>query len=150
MRKKAFFFFLFFLAAVASCGLKWKNDAQGPEDSEKPAAGFTDPKLFLISQEELARKVESKQKKEYSFELVDLRLESDHQKKHIIGDVNIPLRKVRFLAEQMFGKQNDIVFYGYSQGDRSSMNAVILMINKGFEHVALLDGGIEEWKGETE
>ena len=106
--------------------------------------------LASISQEVLAKKIIQKQERKILFSLVDLRLEGEYQSGHLPGAVNAPLKKLRFLAESMFAKNDEIIFYGYSREDRASVNAMILLGNKGFKHISLLDGGFEEWKGKVE
>ena len=103
-----------------------------------------------MDRETLARKIQEKKEKKASFQLVDLRNEVDYQKGHLPGAVNIPLKKLSFVAEKMFDKGEEIVFYGYSRNDNAGMNAPILMQNKGFTSVKLLEGGMQEWKGEIE
>ena len=103
-----------------------------------------------MSPARLELKIREKEEKKASFSLVDLRLESDYGAGRIQGAVNIPLKKLRFLGEKMLGRSEDIYFYGYSSDDRAAVNAVILLVNKGFQHVFLLDGGVKEWKGKLE
>ncbi len=111
---------------------------------------FEPSKMIWIGQEELARRIKDKKQNKDAFELVDLRLETDYQKGHIPGAQNVPIQKMRFELESRFEKQDEIIFYGYSREDLASANAVIMMVNKGFAKVALLDGGYKDWKGEIE
>ena len=124
-----------------------QNDAQHLTRDIRRSGGFQASEVIFISQDKLAEKIVRKSQKKLSFELVDLRLEVDYQGGHIPGALNIPLKTLRFLAEQMLAKSDDVVFYGYCRNDAASVNAVVLLVNKGFERVSLLEGGIEEWKG---
>jgi len=103
-----------------------------------------------ISEDALADKLEERHLLKIVFALVDLRTEGDYAAGHIPGAVNIPLAKLRFTGEAMFSKEEDVIFYGYSRDDLAAVDAVILFVNKGFRHVALVEGGIAEWKGKTE
>ena len=112
--------------------------------------GFTSADLVFVSPAQLEVKLREKEEKKASFKLVDLRLEADYAKGHIQGAVNIPLKKLRFAGESVLSRSEDTFFYGYSSDDRAAVNAVILLVNKGFQHVFLLDGGVKGWKGKLE
>ncbi len=81
---------------------------------------------------------------------VDLRNEADYKKSFIPGSINIPFKKLSFLAEKFFSKSDEIVFLGYSDSDHVSVNAVIFMKNKGFTRCSVLEGGIGAWTGDLE
>ena len=101
-------------------------------------------------QQTLADKIQQKKEDKISFHLVDLRIEADYGKGHLPGAVNVPLKKLSFVAEKMFDPKEEVIFYGYSKNDNASTNALILMQNKGYANVSLLEGGIKEWKGQVE
>ena len=121
----------------------------GAVAGERSHAAFTADRLVWIQPADLAHKIEEKRAKRYFFNLVDLRLEVDFLKGGIPGAVNIPLVKLRFVAEREFDKSEDLVLYGYSRDDRASVNAVVLLVNKGYGHVMLLEGGWEAWHGQV-
>lgn len=102
----------------------------------------------MIDAPTLEQKLRDRLEKKTHFSLVDLRNEADYQKGHILGAQNVPLKKLRFVAEKMFGPTEEIIFYGHSRNDNASTNALILLGQKGFENVRLLEGGIQEWKGD--
>ena len=106
--------------------------------------------LVWVSPETVAEKIEARREKKIDFKLVDLRLEADYGKMHLPGAVNIPISKLRFLAEARFLKSDEIIFYGYSRQDPAVVNAAVLLGNKGFQHISLMEGGVEEWKGKRE
>ncbi len=127
-----------------------ENDAERLSVAQKPLTGFQASGLAFIEPKILAERIEQKRRNEISFQLVDLRLEADYRLGRLPGAVNMPLKKLPFMAEQALDKKETIVFYGYSRNDQASVNAVILLANKGFENVWLLDGGIAEWQGKIE
>ncbi len=146
-----FIFVLFIGIAAGVCGAYTENDAvRLSADAKSSVTGFRTEQLVYIDQEMLSAKIRLKKDNRISFQLVDLRLEVEYRRGHIPGAINMPVRKLSFLAEQMLAKTDDIVLYGYSEDDRASVNAVILLINKGFCHISFLQGGIEKWKGEME
>ena len=137
---------------VAPYGLAYtQNDAAGlTTDAGRVSSGFSAAGLVVVDRDTVARKIEEKREKRISFALVDLRLETEFKEGHLPGAVNVPFKKLRFLAERMFGKSDEIIFYGYSRNDAAGVDAVILLENKGFGHVSLMTGGMQEWKGPKE
>lgn len=81
---------------------------------------------------------------------VDLRNEADYKQSFIPGSINIPYKKLSFLAEKFFSKSDEIVFLGYPDADHVSVNAVTFMKNKGFTNCSVLQGGIGGWTGDLE
>ena len=82
--------------------------------------------------------------------LVDTRNETDYQKGHLPGAMNIPLGKMRFEAERLLDKEQDVVCYGYSRNDPASVNAVIFLANRNYQHVLFFEEGAMGWKGAWE
>ena len=128
-----------------------QNDAAGlTENTQRSAGGFASAGLVIVDPETVARKVLEKQENKTSFQLVDLRLEAEFNKGHLPGALNVPYKKLGFLAEKMFDLKEDIILYGYSENDAVGVDAVIRLENKGFRRVSLMAGGIKEWKGKKE
>jgi rhodanese-related sulfurtransferase len=142
-------FLLFMLAVVAVAGTGDRAFGSPSEGivSPSPAAGFTLQKLVRISQESLAQKIRDKKDEKYFFTLVDTRNEADYQKGHIPGAINIPLGKMRFVAERVLDKEKDVVCYGYSRDDQASVDAVIFLANRNYNHVMFFEDGAMGWKG---
>ncbi len=151
MKRSSFVLTVLWLAGIGTAAWAYtENDAARLSADFRRSGGVSSEAPVMIDEKALAEKIEQKRDKKISFTLVDLRLEAEYQEGHIPGAVNLPLKKLRFLAEQTLAKADDIIFYGYSRDDQASVNAVILLRNKGFERVALLTGGIDEWKGKKE
>lgn len=115
-------------------------------DADHQRGRFTPDQLVMIDAETVAHMIEEKQLKKREFQLVDLRLEVDFEKGSIPGALNIPLKKLSFMADQVLKPSDEIICYGYSKDDKASVNAVILLINKGYQKVFLLEGGFKDWK----
>jgi len=103
-----------------------------------------------IEPDRLTEKLEGRSEGGFFFHLVDLRREADYAEGHISGAVNVPMSKLPYIAEKIFGKTDEVIFYGYSSRDRAAVNAVLFMSNKGFTSVSLLSGGIQGWTGAVE
>ena len=118
---------------------------------EAPAAidaggGFSSGKLQVIDQASLAKKIRDKKNKKYKFTLIDTRDESDFNKGHIPGALNLPFKKHRFLAESVVPIDEDVVCYGYSSDRPSDINAAIYLMNHGYRHVWFFKEGMDGWK----
>ena len=112
--------------------------------------GFVPGKLQVIDQASLAQKIKDKKDKKYNFTLIDTRSESDFQKGSIPGAINLPFKKHRFLAESVVSTNEDVVCYGYSSSTPSDINAVIYLMNHGYEHVWYFKEGMAGWKKDSE
>ncbi len=149
-----FFLALFIFIVLGSSGNAQgytENDAQGLNAAFRGVSGSSEKgSIVFIDDKVLAQKIKDKAQKQISFNLVDLRLETDYGLAHIPGAVNIPLKKLKFVAEQVFDKSEEIIFYGYSEDDKAAVNSVIFLANKGFKNICLLQGGIKQWKGLVE
>ncbi len=99
---------------------------------------------------ELADRIAAGGTKTAGFFWVDLRNEADYRREFIPGSINIPFKKLPFLAEKFFSKSDEVVFFSYPDSDHVSVNAVIFMKNKGFERCSVLEGGIGSWTGDLE
>ena len=107
--------------------------------------GFSDEKLQIIDRASLAAKIRDKKENKYDFTLIDTRSESDFQKSHIPGAVNLPFKKHRFLAEAHVPTDEDVVCYGYSSAIPSDVNAAIYLMNHGYAHVWFFKEGMTGW-----
>lgn len=118
-----------------------------PADSGAQTIATQDSvQISRITAAELRQKLEDQKAGKIFFDLVDLRLEKDFAAGFIPGAVNIPLKKLPFVAEKIFGKSDEIIFYGYSEGDRASINAGIFLKNKGFSKLLFLESGYKGWQ----
>lgn len=104
----------------------------------------------VMQAKELADRIASGGAKTAGFYWVDLRNEADYKRSFIPGSLNIPFKKLPFLAEKFFSKSDEVVFLGYPDTDQISVNAVIFMKNKGFARCSVLKGGIGAWTGDLE
>ena len=99
---------------------------------------------------ELADRIAEGGARTVGFFWVDLRNEADFKRSFIPGSINIPFKKLPFLAEKFFSKSDEVVFLGYPDSDQISVNAVIFMKNKGFTRCSVLEGGIGGWTRDLE
>ncbi len=121
------------------------------EDGTKSLIGGKGkPVLRVMTEDELKAKLEGSQHLGFGFYLVDLRNEADFRKGFIPGAVNIPSRKLPFIAEKVFSKSDEVVFYSYAKSESISANAVILLKNKGYQNCYIFSGGLEAWSGMIE
>lgn len=104
----------------------------------------------VITPQDLSEKIKQKEEHKAALFVVDIRNEFDFQKGAIEGAVNVPRKKLRFLAEKLFQKTDPIVIYGYSLDDKAAVNSVIFLINKGYQQVMFLEGGWKAWQKEKE
>jgi rhodanese-related sulfurtransferase len=104
----------------------------------------------VIQARELSDRIQAGGAKLVGFYWVDLRNEADFKKSYIPGSINMPYKKLSFLAEKFFSKSDEIVFFGYPDTDHVSVNAVVFMKNKGFMRCSILKGGIGAWTGDLE
>ena len=103
-----------------------------------------------VGARELADRMEAGGPGRVGLFLVDLRTEADYKRESVPGSVNIPFKKLPFLAEKFFSKSDEVVFMGYPDSDHVSVNAVVFMKNKGFTRCSILKGGIGSWTGDLE
>jgi len=103
-----------------------------------------------IGGEALRKKLQDSRGRGLGFHAVDLRTEAEYRDSFIPGTVSVPFQKLRFIAEKLFAKSDEIVFVGRSGKDPSAANAVIFMKNKGYNNCFTLEGGLEGWGGELE
>jgi len=70
---------------------------------------------------------------------------ASYQECHIAGSVSVPFAQ---LAEKLLGWKKDAQIVLYCANDHCplSKNAAELLLKKGFTHVRLYEGGIDEWK----
>ena len=78
--------------------------------------------------------------------ILDVRTESEHQKKHIPGAVSIPLGQVKDQAEAVLTDKNAMIFVHCRSGGRSTMAAKEL-IRLGYKNVYDFKK-ITRWPGE--
>ncbi len=100
-----------------------------------------------ISEAELISKLSARDKFGMGFHLVDLRNESEFLKGFIPGAINIPSKKLTFIAEKVFSKADEVVFYSHSKTKHAAENAVTFMKNKGFVNCFIFAEGIDNWSG---
>ena len=79
--------------------------------------------------------------------ILDVRSESEHQKKRIPGAISIPLGQVKDRAEQELPDKNAMIFVHCRSGGRSTMAAKEL-IKLGYKNVYDFKK-ITKWPGET-
>jgi|GEM_PF-3645489 len=103
-----------------------------------------------ISAVDLKQRIALRREKKDTFQLVDLRTEAEFAKGRLPGAINIPLKKLTFLAEKVLNKRGDVIFYGYSPQDKGSVNAAIRAGQSGFTRLFLLDCGYAGWSGDTD
>lgn len=133
------------LVSVTACIPACAESA--PADNVQRRAGvFLPSQVDHIGGVELRRLIRERDDLGKVFHLVDLRNEADHAQGAIPGAVNVPLKKLSFVAEKRFGLSEPIVLYGYSADDRASINAVVLLANKGYRNISFYDGGYADWK----
>lgn len=77
--------------------------------------------------------------------LIDVRSASAYQSSHIEGSVNIPAAA---LANKRFGAKKMLVLVDDSLGQRYARQAADMLVRKGQERVAVLEGGIAGWTRE--
>ena len=134
------------LLVLASTGAFTCFEASGAMDG---GGGFSSAKLQIIDQASLAKKIQDKKDKKYDFTLIDTRSESDFQKGAIPGAINLPFKKHRFLVGSVVPTNADVVCYGYSSNTPSDVNAVIYLMNHGYEHVWFFREGMEGWESQN-
>lgn len=115
------------------------------ENIERRTGVFLPSHLRHIERGELKRLIRERDEQGKPFHLVDLRNEADHAGGALPGAVNVPLKKLSFVAEKRFGMTEPIVLYGYSTVDRASVNAAVLLANKGYRNVSYYDEGYAGW-----
>lgn len=110
--------------------------------------GYGDASVMRSAQ--LAERIQAGGVKTVGLFWVDLRNEADYKQSFIPGSINIPYKKLSFLAEKFFSKSDEVVFLSYPDADHVSVNAVTFMKNKGFTNCSVLQGGIGGWTGDFE
>ncbi|MFT5207271.1 MAG: rhodanese-related sulfurtransferase [Candidatus Omnitrophota bacterium] len=116
--------------------------------NQSSTAGGKGPVLIkTISEADLLSKLNARDKFGLGFHLVDLRNESDFLKGFIPGAINIPSKKLTFIAEKVFSKADEVVFYSHSKTTHSAENAVTFMKNKGFMNCFVFAEGMDNWSG---
>lgn len=81
------------------------------------------------------------------FVLVDVRSPEYFTEEHILGAINVPLKKIQEWATQVAkSASEDIVIYLYSEDGKESDRAAKLLRQRGFSHYISIVGGLREWK----
>lgn len=131
-------------AMAVACWLA-SSAVAGAAPAQRASGGYPS-----IQAAELAKKIASNRNGAGGLFWVDLRNEADFKRGFIPGSINIPFKKLSFLAEKFFSRSDDVVFISYPDSDHVSVNAVIFMKNKGFSRCSVLEGGIGAWTGDLE
>lgn len=121
------------------------NDREPADRTQRRAGSFIPARLRHIETPELRRMILERDDPGKSFSLVDLRSEASYAQGALPGAVNTPLKKLTFVAEKLFSPTEPIVLYGYSAQDKASVNAVVLLANKGYCNISFYDGGYAGW-----
>lgn len=135
-------FFLLTLIPAQAHATETRETYFEPSETRSFQSGM----LEYITHRGIAKKLRDRLDNKADFFLVDLRKEVDFAQGSIEGSINVPIQKLSFLAEKMFQKTDDIVFYRYSNNDQAAINAVILLKNKGFGRVSFYEAGYDGWK----
>ena len=135
-----------FIFGAQLAGAETATDPYGRYVTQVKAGKFEPGQWETISIGALADKIEKMWQGGPEFVLVDLRNKHDFMQGAVPEAVNIPLQKLSFYAGRSFQKEDEIVFYGYSSGDKASVNAVILLAHKGYKRLFLLEGGWAAWR----
>jgi rhodanese-related sulfurtransferase len=78
---------------------------------------------------------------------VDVRSLAEYEQAHLAGAIHIPLEELADRAGELDGNQT-IVIYVLSLGDKGAAEAAMLLYERGFTRVVVLEGGIQRWYGE--
>ncbi len=81
--------------------------------------------------------------------ILDVRTRDEYNKIRIPNSILIDIYKPDF-AQKIEQLDHTKSYFVYCRSGVRSLNAVMLMINMGFENVFNLSGGIIEWEGEVE
>lgn len=103
--------------------------------------------ISSVSGDKIFDRLKSASVENIGFWLVDLRTEAEFYKKFIPGAINIPYKKLSFMAEKIFMPTDNIVFYGYPGSVNDAINACTFMKQKGFDNCMVLENGIDGWPG---
>lgn len=95
-----------------------------------------------IGREELKRKMDRGEK----FTLVDARSTYSYKEEHMKGAISLPLDEVDEKAEQILGKNDEIIVYCSSFSCTASGDEVRKLRKMGFKNVRHYAGGIKDWK----
>lgn len=106
--------------------------------------------ILTVSGDKIFDRMKSSEAENIGFWLVDLRTEAEFNKKFIPGAINIPYKKLSFMAEKIFMQSDNIVFYGNPGFIHDSVNACTFMKQKGFDNCNVLENGIDGWPGHYE
>jgi rhodanese-related sulfurtransferase len=76
--------------------------------------------------------------------ILDVRPREIYNDSHILGAMDFPMNKLVDLAKRNLESQRDIYVYGAS--DEETAQAAAMLREAGFQCVAELKGGLQEWK----
>ncbi len=77
--------------------------------------------------------------------LIDVRNAAAYEAVHIEGSMNIPAET---LAQKMIPRQKILVLTDNALGQKAARGAADLLVQKGYERVFVLQGGVSGWKAE--
>ncbi|MCG3175494.1 MAG: hypothetical protein MOGMAGMI_00423 [Candidatus Omnitrophica bacterium] len=120
-------------------------ESERAEAVEKRAGVFRPEQLRHVDTADVWRMILERDTRGQALQLVDLRIEADFAKGALPGAVNIPLKKMSFKAEAALNRTDPIVLYGYGSRDRSSINAAVLLAQKGYSNMSFYDDGYPGW-----
>jgi rhodanese-related sulfurtransferase len=78
---------------------------------------------------------------------VDVRSLAEYEQAHLARAIHIPLEELTERAGELDGNQT-IVIYVLTSGDKGAAQAAMLLYERGFASVVVLEGGIQRWYGE--
>lgn len=81
--------------------------------------------------------------------LLDVRTPEEYNEKHIPGALNINIQDPDF-QDKIDELPGDKEYLVYCRSGSRSAKACMMMASQGFENLCNLDGGILDWKGETD
>jgi len=94
-----------------------------------------------ISPAELQAKADGGQ----TMAIIDLRPQEDFRKNHIQGAINIPFEELQNSLNQI-PRNHEVILVCYHGA--SSVSAAEFLDSRGYQNLAVLEGGMEGWEGQ--
>lgn len=135
-------FLIFAVIVVTFLRSYWSNRPINDGNNAENASQNSLKNLRIFSPPQLALAIKNAE----SLEIIDIRLEDEFYKEHILDSQNIPFS----VMENRLGdldKNKQYVLVGSNQRDEEVL-AAALLIPGGFSNIILLEGGFTNWKGQ--
>ena len=132
-----FLIIILFVGIVGYNSIQWNNSQKQPKASDSQS-------IITISARDAKQLIENKASNELT--ILDVRNTDEFNEEHIENSIVIPLEWLKEGGHEILNPNNTIIVY--CQTGNRSVQASQYLLDKGFNNIFNLGGGISAWKEE--